>query len=100
MQRILIIILVFIVLVTIFALQNSAEVVVRLWFWSIETSLALVVILTFAAGALMGILFSIPGRKRKKKPGDVHSHEEAPREVDSPEELRDNGDPEFEDLAD
>ena len=55
MQRTLLIILVFTILVAIFALQNSAAVTIRLWFWSPDTSLALVVILTFTAGALMGI---------------------------------------------
>ena len=110
MQRTLIIILAFIILVAIFALQNSAEVVIMLWFWSLSTSLTLVVILTFVAGALMGILFSIPGRKRKKKSGssentiqDTLPHEQStsdniPLEVNSPGTLNRDGDPEFEDV--
>ena len=98
MQRTLLIIIVFTILVAIFALQNSAAVVIRLWFWSADTSLALVVILTFAAGALMGILFSIPGRKRKKEPLPPAA-EEIPFEVNSPKDPRDeSGDPEFEDV--
>lgn len=104
MQRRLIISLVFAILVAIFALQNSAEVVIRLFFWSVDTSLALVVILTFSAGALMGLLFSIPARRRRKNaehllttdPGSTNIHE-VPLEVNSPEDLR-NGDPEFEDV--
>ena len=87
----LIIILVFIILVAIFALQNSAEVVIRLWFWSVETSLALVLILTFAAGALLGIMFSLGGKRRKKEP--------VPMEVNQPAENIPGGDPEFEDLV-
>ena len=97
MQRTIIIILVFTVLVAVFALQNSAEVVIKLWFWSKETSLALVVILAFAVGALMGILFSIPSRKRKKEP-DASMPEEIPLEVNIPSDPNEEDDPEFEDL--
>ena len=115
MQRKLIISLVFAILLVFFALQNSAEVVIRLWFWSASTSLALVVILTFAAGAVMGLLFSIPARRRRKKsdnlpstdPGSTSTNEVSP-EVNSQanrqanlqeEDPRDkNGDPEFEDV--
>jgi len=110
MQRTLILILTFIILIVIFALQNSAEVLIRLWFWSFDTSLALVVILTFAAGALMGILSSILGRKRKKKSGssdemiqDTLSHDQSPSdniplEVNPPGTHNQDGDPEFEDV--
>ena len=104
MQRKLIVSLVIAILLVFFALQNSAEVIIRLWFWSVNTSLALVVILTFAAGVLMGLLFSIPVRGRRKKsshlpptdPGSTGTNE-VPLEVNSPEDLR-NGDPEFEDV--
>ena len=95
MKRTLLIILVIAVLVAIFALQNSAEVIIKLWFWSIETSLALVVILTFAIGALMGILFSIPRRRGKMDRDDA---EKVPLEVDPPAERDEDNDPEFEDL--
>jgi len=98
MQRTLLIILVLTILVAVFALQNSAEAVVKLWFWSIETSLALVVILAFAAGALMGILFSVLSGKRKKKP-DTVPDEEIPREVKPPADKQAESDPEFEDLT-
>ena len=111
MQRTLIIILAFVILTAIFALQNSAEVVIKLWFWSFDTSLTLIIILTFAAGALIGILFSIPGKKRKKKSGSSEnimqntlSHEQStsdniPLEVNSPGTLNKDGDPEFEDVV-
>ena len=111
MQRTLIIILAFIILIAIFALQNSAEVVIRLWFWSFDTSLALVVILTFAAGALMGILFSIPGKKRRKKsgsseniirdrlPNEQTNSDNIPLEVNPPGTHNKDGDPEFEDVT-
>jgi uncharacterized integral membrane protein len=95
MQRTLLIILVFAVLVAIFALQNSAEVVIKFWFWSIETSVALIVVLTFATGALMGILFSIPRRKKKKLRDETA---EVPLEVNPHVPEDDGDDPEFEDL--
>lgn len=107
MQRVLVILLALLVLVAVFVLQNSMEVVIRLWFWSVETSLALVLIITFAAGALVGILFSIPGRKRKKKtsPADVISDEtgaspgdKVPLEVSTSADEADQDDPEFEDV--
>jgi uncharacterized integral membrane protein len=103
MQRTLIIILLFIVLVAIFALQNSAGVVIRLWFWSVETSLALVLILTFAAGAILGIVFSLGGKKRKKEPErhtlkDEPPADDVPMEVSLPAEENPGGDPEFEDV--
>lgn len=103
MQRTLVIILVFIVLVAIFALQNSAEVVIRLWLWSVETSLALVLILTFSAGAVMGIVFSLGGKKRKKEPERYTLKEdspadEVPLEVNQTADKDPSGDPEFEDI--
>jgi uncharacterized integral membrane protein len=94
MQRILIVILVFAILVAVFALQNSTEVVIKFWFWSIETSIALVVILTFAIGAFLGILFSIP-RRRKAKRKD--KDKTIPLEVNAPPDP--DEDPEFEDLV-
>jgi uncharacterized integral membrane protein len=70
MQRKLIFLLVFMVLVAIFAIQNSAIVEIKLWFWSVKTSMALILILTFAVGAIAGILFSLLGRSenRRKEP--------------------------------
>ena len=65
MQKKLVFLLVFTVLIVVFALQNSVEMELKLWFWSIRTSMVLILILTFAAGAIAGILFSLP-----KKPGD------------------------------
>ncbi len=66
MQKKLIFLLAFMVLIAVFALQNSVEVEIKLWFWTVRTSMVLILILTFAAGAIAGILFSIP--KRKKEP--------------------------------
>jgi uncharacterized integral membrane protein len=102
MQRTLIIILIFTVLVAVFALQNSGEVEIKLWFWTIRTSMVLVLILTFAFGALAGILFSLPGRSRK--PGRKKAEQQV---TDTPETASGNEssskekpsrDPDFEDV--
>lgn len=46
----------------IFALQNAQPVSVNFLRWSFEASLVIVLILTFAAGALAAFLVSIPRR--------------------------------------
>ena len=52
------------VLTVLFALQNAAEVKVRLLFWSLSTSLALLVVLLLAIGLTAGwILGSLRARK-------------------------------------
>ncbi len=67
MQKKLIFLIAFMALIAVFALQNSVEVEIKLWFWSVRTSMVLILILTFAAGAIAGILFSLPGRPRESK---------------------------------
>ena len=102
MQRTLIFLLVFTVLIAVFALQNSGEVEIRLWFWSIRTSLVLVLILAFAFGAAAGILFSLPGwsrrpaRKKQDQPESAVSDSEHVKERASGGKAGD--DPEFEDV--
>lgn len=99
MKRNLIFLLIFAVLIAVFALQNSGEVEIKLWFWSVRTSIVLVLILTFAVGALAGILFSLPGWSRSGKKTDQPA-------TPAPESGRENkpgpastkGDPEFEDV--
>lgn len=49
-------------LAAVFALQNSQPVSVNFLKWSFTASLVIVLILTFAAGALSAFLFSIPWR--------------------------------------
>ena len=81
MQKKLILFLAFTVLVAIFALQNSVEVEIKLWFWSLRTSMVLVLILTFAAGAIAGILFSRPKKPGKPEPEKIPPSESTPEEV-------------------
>ncbi len=102
MQRTLIFLLIFTVLIAVFALQNSGEAEIRLWFWSIRTSMALVLILTFAFGAVAGILFSLPGWSRR--PSRKKSYQQTTAVPDSGKENESvpgekaGGDPEFEDV--
>jgi uncharacterized integral membrane protein len=61
MQIFIIIALVIAVIAVIFALQNMAAVTVSLFFWQIDGSLALVLLVTLAAGVLISLLASLPG---------------------------------------
>lgn len=54
--------LVLMALGAVFALQNSQPVSVNFLKWSFSASMVIVLILTFAAGALAAFLFSIPWR--------------------------------------
>ena len=102
MQKKLIFLIAFMVLIAVFALQNSMEVEIKLWFWSVRTSMVLILILTFAAGAIAGILFSLPGRPKESKktardPETPVSHapgDEVALEVKNPKDLD-----EFEDVG-
>ena len=97
MQKKLIFLLAFMVLVAVFALQNSVEVDLELWFWSIRTSMVLILILTFAAGAIAGILFSLPKSSRDSKKKDPLPAEQSAEQV-SVEGKSSGKDPEFEDV--
>ena len=102
MQRTLIFLLIFTVLIAVFALQNSGEAEIKLWFWSIRTSMVLVLILTFAFGAVAGILFSLPGwsRRSSRKNLDQQATVVADnvKENESVPVEKAGGDPEFEDV--
>ena len=102
MQRTLIFLLIFTVLIAVFALQNSGEAEIKLWFWSISTSMALVLILTFTFGAVAGILFSLPGwsrRSSRKKPDQqTTAVPDSGKENESVAGEKAGGDPEFEDV--
>jgi len=53
-----IVILLFSILVVIFAVQNVDKVAVQLWMLSFDASLSLIIILTLALGALITLLFT------------------------------------------
>ncbi len=67
MQRIFILVILLILVIVIFALQNSSDVDVQLWFWQIESSLGLLLLISFSIGAILGMLISYPLIVKKNK---------------------------------
>jgi uncharacterized integral membrane protein len=65
MQQKLILILLLILIVVAFAIQNAEPVTIRLFFWPVSVSPAVLIPATLLIGALLGILFS--GFSVKKK---------------------------------
>ncbi|HAH59039.1 MAG: LapA family protein [Lentimicrobium sp.] len=67
MKSSLIISLIGMVLVVILAVQNSAVASLRLFFWNIEMSLSLMLLIIFLLGALSGYIlnFSMELRRRR-----------------------------------
>ena len=53
--------------VTIFAVQNNASVDISFIAWKTTGSLALVLMITFALGILLGLLVSTPGSIRRRR---------------------------------
>lgn len=68
MQIFLIFALIIAILLVIFALQNTMTIPVTLWAWKVESSIALFLLISFALGALVAVLISLPAvMKRRKK---------------------------------
>lgn len=67
MQRTLIFALIAAIILVIFTIQNAAIVDLKLWFWEVRSSQALIILITLALGSLIGVLVSIPSRSKKKK---------------------------------
>ncbi len=65
MRIIFIFALLLILLVTIFAVQNNTSIDIKLLFWKINGSLALVLVIAFILGILIGFLVSTPTAIRK-----------------------------------
>lgn len=67
MQRNLIINLLLILIVIIFAVQNYEMIDIMLFFWPVEVSKALLVIIVLLIGVLLGIFASTASAYRRKK---------------------------------
>ncbi len=70
MRIFMILALVIAILSAVFAIQNATPVTVNIYGFSAESSLAVVLMITFAAGVLTSLLVSIPAvylRERKKR---------------------------------
>lgn len=52
------------ILVTVFAVQNNQPITISFLFWSIEGSLALVLMITLVLGIVIGVLLMVPGSVR------------------------------------
>lgn len=66
MRVYLILALLLAILVTVFAIQNNAQIEVTFLFWKIDGSLALVLMTTLAIGIIIGILVYIPSAVRRR----------------------------------
>jgi uncharacterized integral membrane protein len=53
-------------LVTVFAVQNNKTITISFIFWSIEGSLALVLMITLVFGIVIGVLLMAPGSVRNR----------------------------------
>jgi len=53
-------------LVTVFAVQNNQPITISFLFWSIEGSLALVLMITLVLGIVIGVLLMAPGSVRNR----------------------------------
>ena len=77
------------VLAVIFALQNAVPVTVSFIIWRVESSLALILIITFIAGLATSFLFNTLTRiRRTRSDSDQKKKKNEPIKQESPE---DNG---------
>ena len=60
-------IIVLLVIIVIFAIQNTQAVAIKVLFWGIETSAVLSILVSFFIGFLLGWLVSWSGSGRKKE---------------------------------
>ncbi len=67
MQRSLIFALLLVLVIVVFALQNSDPIPLNLFFWKINSSAALIITSVLFIGAILGILFSLPSILKKKE---------------------------------
>ena len=66
-QAALIFFLILAILVALFAVQNAGPVTLRFGFWSIETSLVVVILVAAVVGAAMASLLGLPGWIRDRR---------------------------------
>lgn len=66
-QAALIVSFILAILVAVFAIQNAGPVTIRFGFWSLETSLVVVILVAAAAGAAVATLVGLPGWIRDRR---------------------------------
>jgi len=67
MQKTFIGLLLLILLVVFFALENSVPVKISFWFWEVNSILSLIIILSVISGAIVSFLLSLPARAKKNR---------------------------------
>lgn len=80
MQKSLIGVLLIILLVVMFALENNSKVKISFWFAEVNSSVSLVLVLSVTCGALLSFLFSLPSRIRSR--GKIREMEEKIRQLE------------------
>lgn len=81
-----IVILIITVLVVVFALQNADQVSIKLWFFDLDASLSLIIILMFAAGALISLILALfEIGKVKRRISELKEQDKNPDETDATE---------------
>lgn len=65
MQKTYIGVLLVILAVVLFSLDNSTVIDIHFWKWSVESNLSLVLIVSVTFGAITGFLLSLPYRAKK-----------------------------------
>jgi len=73
MQKTFIGVLLVILAVVLFSLDNSKIIVINFWIWQLESNLSLVLIVSVFFGALASFLFSLP--YRAKKNGEIKNRD-------------------------
>ena len=66
MRIFFVIALILALLVTVFAVQNNQPITISFLFWSINGSLALVLMVTLVLGIVIGVLLMAPGSVRNR----------------------------------
>lgn len=70
MKKSLLLLVGLVVFITIFSVQNAEKVAIRFVFWNGKVSLAVLMILTFIIGALVGAIYILYFKRKKAKKKD------------------------------
>jgi uncharacterized integral membrane protein len=83
--------LIIIILVVIFAVQNVDTVRMKLWFFDLDASLSLVIILTFAAGGLVTLVLAMYElNKRNRKISELEKQQNSSKKESKSADLFSN----------
>jgi putative membrane protein len=91
MQSVILAILGFALLVTVFALQNAAPVPIRVFFWYFKASMALIIIVSTLVGALLSSLFGLVRRKQQLNAEEEITKEDSDAANCSEQQVEPNG---------